>query len=105
MPSRTGAPKRTPGTGAIRQSVTIPEPVAKEVRRFAKERHLTMGRALVALAAGIVYALALALVAALSEPLSERDAAPGAVRAPQMAVHIPVTCARPEACGIVRAGS
>ena len=34
-----------------------------------------------------------------------RDAAPGVVRAPEMAVHIPVTCARPEACGIVRAGS
>jgi hypothetical protein len=58
-----------------------------------------------AVAAGIGFALALALVAALCEPLPGRDAAPAAVRAPEMAVHIPVTCARPEACGIVRAGS
>jgi hypothetical protein len=57
-----------------------------------------------AVAAGIGFALALALVAALCEPLPGRDAAPAAVRAPEM-VHIPVTCARPEACGIVRAGS
>jgi hypothetical protein len=35
---------------AIRQSVTIPAPLAKEVRRVAKERHLTVSRALVALA-------------------------------------------------------
>ena len=62
-------------------------------------------RPLGAVAAGIGFALALALVAALCEPLPDRDAAPGAVRAPAMAVHIPVTCARPEACGIVRAGS
>jgi hypothetical protein len=58
-----------------------------------------------AVAAGIGFALALALIAALCEPLSGRDAAPAAVRAPEIAVHIPVTCARPEACGIVRAGS
>jgi hypothetical protein len=50
MPSRATAPKRAQRTKAIRRSVTIPEPVAKEVRRLAKERHLTMGRALVALA-------------------------------------------------------
>jgi hypothetical protein len=50
MPSRTGARKRTQRTKAIRQSVTIPEPVATEVRRLAKERHLTMGRALLVLA-------------------------------------------------------
>ena len=35
---------------AVRQSVTIPAPLASEVRRVAKERHLTMSRALVALA-------------------------------------------------------
>jgi Na+-translocating ferredoxin:NAD+ oxidoreductase RnfA subunit len=58
-----------------------------------------------AVAAGIGFALALALVAAVCEPLRGRDAAPAPVRAPEMAVHIPVTCARPEACGIVRAGS
>jgi predicted DNA-binding ribbon-helix-helix protein len=34
----------------IRQSVAIPAPLAKEVRRIAKERHLTVGRALVVLA-------------------------------------------------------
>jgi hypothetical protein len=62
-------------------------------------------RPFAAVAAGIGFALALALVAALCEPQPGRDAAPGAVRAPEMAVHIPVTCARPEACGIVRAGS
>jgi hypothetical protein len=50
MPSGTGAHKRTQRTKAICQSVTIPEPVAMEVRRLAKERHLTMGRALVVLA-------------------------------------------------------
>jgi hypothetical protein len=62
-------------------------------------------RPLAAVAAGLGFALALALVAALCEPLPGRDAAPGAVRAPELAVHIPITCARPEACGIVRAGS
>jgi hypothetical protein len=62
-------------------------------------------RPFAAVAAGIGFALALALVAALCEPPPGRDAAAGAVRAPEMAVHIPVTCARPEACGIVRAGS
>jgi hypothetical protein len=39
---------RKPST--IRQSVAIPAPLAKEVRRIAKERHLTVGRALVVLA-------------------------------------------------------
>jgi hypothetical protein len=34
----------------VRHSVTIPVPLAAEVRRVAKERHLTMSRALVALA-------------------------------------------------------
>jgi hypothetical protein len=62
-------------------------------------------RPFAAVAAGIGFALALALVSALCEPPPGRDAAAGAVRAPEMAVHIPVTCARPEACGIVRAGS
>jgi hypothetical protein len=35
---------------AIRQSVTIPATLAVDVRRLAKERHVTMSRALVALA-------------------------------------------------------
>ncbi len=34
----------------VRQSVTVPAPLAAEVRRVAKERNLTMSRALVALA-------------------------------------------------------
>ena len=34
----------------VRQSVTIPAVLASEVRRVAKQRHLTMSRALVALA-------------------------------------------------------
>ena len=34
----------------VRQSVTIPATLAAEVRRVASERHLTMSRALVALA-------------------------------------------------------
>jgi hypothetical protein len=39
---------RKPST--LRQSVAIPAPLAREVRRIAKERHLTIGRALVVLA-------------------------------------------------------
>jgi hypothetical protein len=62
-------------------------------------------RPFAAVAAGLGFALALAGLAALCEPLPGRDAAAAPVRAPGMAVHIPVTCARPEACGIVRAGS
>ena len=34
----------------VRQSVTIPAPLVAEVRRVAKERHVTMSRALVSLA-------------------------------------------------------
>ena len=34
----------------MRQSVTVPAPLAVEVRRVAKERRLTLSRALVALA-------------------------------------------------------
>jgi len=34
----------------MRQSVTIPAPLAVAVRRVAKQRHLTMSRALVSLA-------------------------------------------------------
>ena len=38
---------REPGT---RQSITVPAPIALEVRRVAKERHLTFSRAVVTLA-------------------------------------------------------
>jgi hypothetical protein len=36
--------------GSVRQSVTIPSALASEVRRVAKDRHITMSRALVSLA-------------------------------------------------------
>jgi hypothetical protein len=42
------APNRK--TKPVRQSVTVPAPLAAQVRRVAKERHLTLSRALVALA-------------------------------------------------------
>jgi hypothetical protein len=41
---------RSPKAKPVRQSVTVPAPLAEEVRRVAKERHLTMSRALVTLA-------------------------------------------------------
>jgi hypothetical protein len=43
--NRTSAPR------SVRQSVTIPATLAADVRRVAKERHVTMSRALVDLAA------------------------------------------------------
>jgi predicted DNA-binding ribbon-helix-helix protein len=46
MTARSKTPKRR----TVRQSVTIPMPLANHVRRVAKERHLTISRALVALA-------------------------------------------------------
>ncbi len=42
--------RKAASTRSIRQSVTIPGPLVAEVRRVAKERDLTMSRALVALA-------------------------------------------------------
>jgi len=45
MPTRKAARARS-----VRQSVTIPATVAADVKRVARERHLTMSRALVALA-------------------------------------------------------
>ncbi len=44
MANRSRAPK------SVRQSVTIPAALAADVRRIAVERHVTMSRALVALA-------------------------------------------------------
>ena len=49
MPTRTKTSSRS-RTMPVRQSVTIPAPLAAEVRRVAKQRQLTMSRALVALA-------------------------------------------------------
>lgn len=48
MKSRTKS--RSQQGSSIRQSVTIPASLATEVRRIAKEKHLTMSRALVVLA-------------------------------------------------------
>ncbi len=41
---------KTRSKRSVRQSVSIPAPLAVEVRRVAKERHLTISRALVTLA-------------------------------------------------------
>src|SRR5260370_34109309 len=50
MSSRDKAVSRRLATRAVRQSVSIPAPLAAEVRRVAKERRLTISRALVTLA-------------------------------------------------------
>lgn len=50
MATKTKPTARTRAGRALRQSVSIPAPVATEVRRLAKERHLTISRALVTLA-------------------------------------------------------
>jgi hypothetical protein len=44
------ATRRKAATKSVRQSVTIPAELATEVRRVAKARHVTISRALVALA-------------------------------------------------------
>ena len=44
------AKSRSRKASSVRQSVTLPAQLATEVRRVAKERHLTTSRALVALA-------------------------------------------------------
>lgn len=50
MPNQAKWLSRKPRAKPIRQSVTIPALLALQVRRVARERHLTMSRALVALA-------------------------------------------------------
>jgi hypothetical protein len=49
VPTRRKSPVRAT-RASIRQSVTIPAQLAREVRRVAKERNVTMSRALVTLA-------------------------------------------------------
>ncbi len=49
MPTRTTT-RRSAATKPVRQTVTIPAALAADVRRVAKERHLTMSRALLSLA-------------------------------------------------------
>jgi len=44
------ATRRKSTASSVRQSVTIPATLALEVRRVARERHVTMSRALVVLA-------------------------------------------------------
>jgi hypothetical protein len=48
MRNRVKAQRRP--AASVRQSVTIPAPLAVEVRRVAKRKHITMSRALVTLA-------------------------------------------------------
>ncbi len=50
MASQSKPLSRASRAKPIRQSVTIPAPLAVEVRRVGKERHLTISRALVTLA-------------------------------------------------------
>jgi predicted DNA-binding ribbon-helix-helix protein len=50
MATKTKARPRAKTSRALRQSISIPASVATEVRRIAKERHLTISRALVTLA-------------------------------------------------------
>lgn len=50
MPVKSRPAPKKPRASAIRQSITIPPPLAAEVRRVAKEHHLTISRALVSLA-------------------------------------------------------
>jgi len=50
MAGRAASVRQKPGVRAVRQSVSIPGPLAVAVRRVAKERRLTMSRALVTLA-------------------------------------------------------
>lgn len=69
------APRRL-RTSSIRQSVTIPAELALEVRRVARQKHLTMSRALVVLAERGVEAETAAresLNAAYREFMSEDD--------------------------------
>jgi hypothetical protein len=63
---------------SVRQSVTIPAQLAREVRRVAKERNVTMSRALVTLAERGVEAEAAArarLTAAYQQFMAEGDPA------------------------------
>ena len=77
MPTRPKAAVRKKAA-SVRQSVTMPAVLAREVRRVAKERHVTMSRALVALAEQGVEAEAAArakLTAAYDQFINEGDPA------------------------------
>ena len=51
MPNRAKSSRPEHRKRAVRQSVTLPGPLAVEVRRVAKERHLTVSRAVASLVA------------------------------------------------------
>ncbi len=72
-------PRRPAAKGAsVRQSVTIPAQLAREIRRVAKERNVTMSRALVTLAERGVKeetAARARLTAAYGKFMAERDPA------------------------------
>ena len=77
MKPRRKSPVKRPAR-SVRQSVTIPAQLALEVRRVAKERKVTMSRALVTLAEQGVEAEATArarLAAVYQEFMSEADPA------------------------------
>lgn len=72
----TRAKGRGRAASSVRQSVTIPAPLAEEVRRVTTQRHLTVSRALVVLAEKGVEAEAAAgenLTAAYRSFMSECD--------------------------------
>lgn len=76
MPTSAKTVSRKQKVRSIRQSVTIPAPLAAQVRRVAKERHLTVSGALIELAERGVRAEADAkkdLKAAHTRFMSERD--------------------------------
>jgi hypothetical protein len=77
MQSRRNVPVKQKAV-SVRQSVTMPALLAREVRRVAKERNVTMSRALVTLAERGVEAEAAArakLAAAYDQFMAERDPA------------------------------
>ena len=51
MPNRAKSARPEHRKGTIRQSITLPGPLAVEVRRVAKERRLTVSRAVASLVA------------------------------------------------------
>jgi hypothetical protein len=72
---KSAAPRKT---ASIRQSVTIPAQLAREIRRVARERNVTMSRALVTLAERGVEAEAAArakVTTAYENFMAERDPA------------------------------
>ena len=51
MSGKSKSAQRVPCAGGVRQSVTLPAPLAVEVRRVAREQRLTLSRAVVSLVA------------------------------------------------------